>query len=142
MSVFRSKLARFNTICCQQIIPVPVIPLSTLHASRQPDVMYPLPLPFNPQPEPYCPPSIISLEIGVYPPANEPPVGTILSNPSNTIPTNYLQCNGAEISRTTYSTLFNVIGTYYGDGNLSTTFNLPNLSNDCNSNLIYIIKYQ
>ena len=36
-------------------------------------------------------------------------------------------CNGAAISRETYAALFNVIGTTYGSGNGSTTFNLPNL---------------
>ena len=39
----------------------------------------------------------------------------------------YLHCDGSEISRTTYSELFNVIGTLYGSGNGSTTFNLPDL---------------
>lgn len=34
-------------------------------------------------------------------------------------------CDGSEISRTTYSTLFTRIGTYYGSGNGSTTFNIP-----------------
>ena len=37
-------------------------------------------------------------------------------------------CNGGEISRTTYSALFAVIGTTYGSGDGSTTFNLPNLT--------------
>lgn len=39
----------------------------------------------------------------------------------------YLVCNGQTVSRTTYSRLFNVIGTKYGTGNGSTTFGLPNL---------------
>ena len=37
-------------------------------------------------------------------------------------------CNGGAISRTTYSALFAVIGTTYGSGDGSTTFNLPNLT--------------
>lgn len=44
---------------------------------------------------------------------------------SNTIPANWLECNGAAISRTTYATLFAAIGTTWGNGNGSTTFNLP-----------------
>jgi len=40
-------------------------------------------------------------------------------------PAGYLKCNGQEVSRTTYSDLFNVIGTNYGSGNGSTTFNVP-----------------
>jgi microcystin-dependent protein len=39
-------------------------------------------------------------------------------------PTDYLICNGASLSRTTYSTLFALIGTSYGTASL-TTFNLP-----------------
>lgn len=51
--------------------------------------------------------------------------GTILPFAGNTIPAGYLACNGAAISRTTYSTLYNVIGTTYGAGNGSSTFNVP-----------------
>ena len=36
-------------------------------------------------------------------------------------------CNGSAISRTTYSNLFSIIGTTYGSGDGSTTFNIPNL---------------
>src|SRR6056300_842326 len=42
-------------------------------------------------------------------------------------PSGWLLCNGAAVSRTTYSNLFSVIGTSYGAGDGSTTFNLPNL---------------
>lgn len=44
-----------------------------------------------------------------------------------TIPTGYLFCNGAAVSRTTYADLFTAIGTIYGVGDTSTTFNLPDL---------------
>ena len=53
------------------------------------------------------------------------PPGTIFPFAGNTIPAGYLACNGAAISRTTYSTLYNVIGTTYGAGNGSSTFNVP-----------------
>ena len=43
----------------------------------------------------------------------------------NQIPENCLMCDGSEISRETYSELFNVIGTTYGEGDGSTTFNIP-----------------
>ena len=39
----------------------------------------------------------------------------------------YLECNGAAVSRSTYAVLFAVIGTAYGTGNGSSTFNLPDL---------------
>ena len=52
-------------------------------------------------------------------------IGQIIEFPSNLIPSNTLLCDGSEISRTTYSELFNVIGTIYGEGDGSTTFNIP-----------------
>ena len=55
------------------------------------------------------------------------PIGTVQMFAGKTIPAGWLLCNGADISRTTYSALYNVIGTTYGAGNGSTTFALPNL---------------
>lgn len=43
-------------------------------------------------------------------------------------PEGYLMCDGAAVSRTTYATLFAVIGTTFGAGDGSTTFNVPDLS--------------
>jgi len=54
-------------------------------------------------------------------------VGEILMYGSASIPDGYLECNGAAVSRTTYATLFGVIGTLFGVGDGSTTFNVPNL---------------
>ena len=44
----------------------------------------------------------------------------------NNIPTGWLVCDGSAISRTDYAELFAIIGTQYGSGDGSTTFNLPN----------------
>jgi microcystin-dependent protein len=55
------------------------------------------------------------------------PIGTISWFAGNTAPTGYLKANGAAISRTTYSTLFTAIGTTFGVGDGSTTFNVPDL---------------
>lgn len=44
-------------------------------------------------------------------------------------PTGWLACNGANVSRSTYSALFAVVGTAWGAGDGSTTFTLPNLLN-------------
>lgn len=44
-------------------------------------------------------------------------------------PSSYLRCDGSAISRTTYATLFSAIGTIYGPGNGTTTFNIPNEPN-------------
>lgn len=41
------------------------------------------------------------------------------------IPSGYLLCDGAAISRTTYARLFNVVSTSFGYGDNSTTFNIP-----------------
>ncbi len=45
----------------------------------------------------------------------------------STAPTGWLKANGAAVSRTTYAALFSAIGTTFGAGNGSTTFNLPDL---------------
>ncbi len=55
------------------------------------------------------------------------PIGTILSFGGTTAPKGYLLCNGAAVSRTDYSALFAVIGTSFGAGDGSTTFNVPDL---------------
>lgn len=55
------------------------------------------------------------------------PIGTIVSYGSLTAPTNWLVCDGSAVSRTAYATLFAAIGTSYGSGDGSTTFNLPDL---------------
>lgn len=57
----------------------------------------------------------------------EEPVGVVEFFAGATAPSGYLLCNGAEVSRATYVSLFSVIGVVYGTGNGTTTFNLPNL---------------
>jgi microcystin-dependent protein len=47
--------------------------------------------------------------------------------PTATAPAGYLECDGAAVSRTTYARLFAVIAETYGNGNGTTTFNLPDL---------------
>lgn len=56
-------------------------------------------------------------------------IGTIVpfSGAIAQIPNGFMLCDGSAISRTTYATLFSIIGTTYGEGDGSTTFNLPNL---------------
>jgi microcystin-dependent protein len=55
--------------------------------------------------------------------------GTIQMWPTNSAPTGYLLCTGSAVNRTTYSALFAVIGSTFGSGDGSTTFNLPNYVN-------------
>ena len=59
--------------------------------------------------------------------SNQTPVGTIISYSTSTVPSGYLECNGQEVSRETYSALFAKIGTTYGAGDGSTTFKVPDL---------------
>ena len=56
------------------------------------------------------------------------PIGSYIQFAGSQAPAGFLVCNGGEISRTTYSALFDVIGTTYGSGDGSTTFNLPDLT--------------
>ena len=58
---------------------------------------------------------------------NPIPAGAMMAWASNTIPANWLLCDGSAVSRSTYASLFAAIGTQYGSGDGVTTFNLPNL---------------
>lgn len=62
----------------------------------------------------------MEVEIGV-------PTGCVQAFAGQTTPTGWLLCDGSAVSRVTYEKLFSVIGTSYGAGDGSTTFNLPNL---------------
>ena len=55
------------------------------------------------------------------------PTGTVTMFAAALAPTDWLLCNGAAVSRTTYSALFAVIASTYGAGDGVTTFNLPNM---------------
>ena len=56
------------------------------------------------------------------------PPGTIIHYAGRTVPSGWLICNGANVSRRDYAALFAAIGTTYGAGDGSSTFNLPNLN--------------
>lgn len=55
------------------------------------------------------------------------PIGFVIPYAGSVVPGGFLLCNGQAVSRTTYDQLFTAIGTTYGVGDGSTTFNLPNL---------------
>lgn len=159
MSKFRPKLARYNTICCDQVMPVPVIPVCAVSCCLpRPICEYKAPLCPPPPPPPPAPtgcnppqsaidsavleaPIITSpIKIPQYNPClPNPPPGTILTIVGGALPSGYLFADGSEISRTIFNALYMAIGTYYGEGDGSTTFNLPNLI--CEDGLTsYIIK--
>lgn len=58
---------------------------------------------------------------------NTQPAGEVAAFARNTAPDGWLVCNGQAVSRTTYARLFAAIGTTFGAGNGSSTFNVPDL---------------
>lgn len=68
--------------------------------------------------------------MGVSQGNNSLPAGVVLPYAATTAPSGYLVCQGQAISRTTYSALYASIGTTYGAGDGSTTFNIPDMRNN------------
>ena len=58
------------------------------------------------------------------------PTATIVPWSSASVPTGFLECNGQAVSRSTYATLFGIVGTTYGAGDGSSTFLVPNLADN------------
>ena len=58
------------------------------------------------------------------------PTATIVPWSSASVPTGFLECNGAAVSRSTYAALFAIVGTTYGAGDGASTFNLPDLQDN------------
>jgi microcystin-dependent protein len=61
--------------------------------------------------------------------ANGAPTGIINMWPTGTAPAGFLLCDGTAVSRSTYAALYAVVGTTFGSGDGSTTFNVPNYTN-------------
>ncbi len=59
--------------------------------------------------------------------ATSTPVGMMIPFAASTIPSGFLECAGQAVSRDDYADLFDAIGTTYGVGDGSTTFNVPDL---------------
>lgn len=68
------------------------------------------------------------------------PIGTLQLYAGSVYPTGWLRADGTAIGRATYADLFAIIGTTYGAGDGSTTFNLPNLPSSGTGSPVYIIK--
>ena len=58
------------------------------------------------------------------------PTATIVPWSSSSVPTGFLECDGAAVSRSTYSALFAIVGTTYGAGDGASTFNVPDLQDN------------
>lgn len=57
--------------------------------------------------------------------SGDAPAGAVMMFAATIPPTGWLNCDGSAVSRSTYASLFSAIGTVYGVGNGTTTFNLP-----------------
>jgi microcystin-dependent protein len=68
--------------------------------------------------------SILSIARAVQ---SNSPVGQINGFGGATAPTGWLVCDGSAVSRVAYASLYTIIGTTYGAGDGTTTFNLPDL---------------
>jgi microcystin-dependent protein len=68
------------------------------------------------------------------------PVGSLQLFAMTSVPTGWLRADGAAISRILYPDLFASIGTTYGSGDGSTTFNVPNISSSGAGSPLYYIK--
>ena len=64
---------------------------------------------------------------GIQGEVHQVPTGVMYPYGGSTAPTNFLLCDGDAVSRSTYSALFTAIGTSFGVGDGSTTFNLPDM---------------
>jgi microcystin-dependent protein len=76
-----------------------------------------------------APGNVVRLDAGGRVPAlvGGVPAGTALAFAGSTPPEGYLECDGAALSRTAYAALYAAIGTAFGAGDGSTSFNLPDL---------------
>ena len=78
--------------------------------------------------------TILSGDLGVVFPDNSQqsaavvvPAGALMYYATTNIPSGWLFCDGSAVTRATYASLYSAIGTTYGSGDGSTTFNLPDL---------------
>ena len=69
----------------------------------------------------------VDAQIAALPASVGVPAGTVIWTARSTAPTGYLNANGVAVSRSTYAGLFSAIGTSFGAGDGSTTFNVPDL---------------
>lgn len=67
-------------------------------------------------------------------------VGSVSAYAAASAPAGYLLCDGAAVSRTTYARLFSLVGTTFGVGDGSTTFNVPNIA-ALATGVVYIIRF-
>lgn len=67
-----------------------------------------------------------TITAGLFSGKGSTPVGGLMDIAGTTLPAGWLWANGAAVSRTTYAALFAAIGTTWGNGDGSTTFNVPN----------------
>lgn len=74
--------------------------------------------------ESYC----VAPNVNDAPGSSALPIGAITMWATGTAPSGWALCDGSAVSRVVFASLFSVIGTLYGAGNGTTTFNLPNFA--------------
>jgi hypothetical protein len=138
---FRPKLARYDTILSDQVMPIPVIPKKMIEASILPVPINSIQFNFGPIINVVNPPIPLPPMIPQYPSETAQPIGTIMFTLLLTPPTGYLVCDGLAVLRTDYAALFAAIGITYGRGlDDGLTFNVPNISNQFNPSVNYIVR--
>jgi len=122
MSITTKLARRYN---CEQVMPVPVMKRKLL-CEQCPTSCTITPIavtaPIALMTSSIAPITEYSSDAHVLP-------GSIVTYTLTSIPDGYYLCDGSNVSRTVDSVLFQAIGTFYGNGNDSTTFGLPNLMN-------------
>ena len=125
MSITTKLARRYN---CEQVMPVPLIRRKLLCEQCPAQCVLPI-VPIT------MTTSLTSMTTSIAPiteyssDATVLP-GSIVTYPLHSIPDGYYLCDGSNVSRTVDSVLFQAIGTFYGSGDGSTTFGLPNLMSE------------
>ena len=136
MSITTKLARRYN---CEQVMPVPLIKRKLL--CEQCPAQCVLPTAMTTSMIAPMTTSITSIATSIAPMASTVPIteyssdahilpGSIVTYPLHSIPDGYYLCDGSNVSRTVDSVLFQAIGTFYGSGDGSTTFGLPNLMSE------------
>ena len=135
MSITTKLARRYN---CEQVMPVPLMKRKLLCEQCPAQCVLPTTMttsmiaPITSMTTSIAPITEYSSDATVLP-------GSIVTYPLHSIPYGYYLCDGSNVSRTVDSVLFQAIGTFYGSGDGSTTFGLPNLMSE-NPTHYYLIK--
>jgi len=128
MSITTKLARRYN---CEQVMPVPVMKRKLLCEQCPARCILPItaPIAVTVSTAPIALMTSSIAPITEYSSDAHVLPGSIVTYTLTSIPDGYYVCDGSNVSRTVDSVLFQAIGTFYGSGDGSTTFGLPNLIN-------------